>query len=91
MKRREFLGVLGGAATWPVLARAQQEPIARIGYMAPQSASFNKTSSDAFQAGLRDLGYVEGKNLITEYRFSDEDESRLPGLAAELAAIKLTS
>ena len=91
MRRREFIGCLGSAAVVrPLTARAQQpEPIARIGYLSPQFASFNKMSSDAFRAGLRNLGYVEGKNLITEYRFSGDDESKLPELAAELVALKV--
>jgi len=90
MRRREFIAGIGSAAmVWPLAARAQQEPIARIGYLAPQSASFGKTRSDAFRAGLRDLGYVEGKNFIIEYRYSGEDESKLPELAAELVALKV--
>jgi putative tryptophan/tyrosine transport system substrate-binding protein len=63
MKRREFIAGLGGAAAWPVVARAQRQTVARIGFLdlAPASAWSNEL--EAFRAGLADLGYVEGKNI----------------------------
>jgi putative tryptophan/tyrosine transport system substrate-binding protein len=88
MRRREFIGLLGGAAAaWPLAARAQsRDRIARIGFLfiAPRNPYV-----DEFLAGLRDLGWVEGANLHVEFRSSDGDDSRLPALAAELAALNV--
>ena len=92
LKRREFITLLGGAsATWPLAARAQQPAMPVIGYLSLTSASGEHAygGSDVFLAGLRDLGYVEGRNLHIEYRFSDGDEARLSGLAAELVALNV--
>jgi putative ABC transport system substrate-binding protein len=86
MKRREFITVVGGAAaTWPLAALAQQkERVYRIGYLsAPSQASVQRTL-DAFLRKLRELGWVEGSNLIIEYRWADGDIARLPELAVEL-------
>jgi putative tryptophan/tyrosine transport system substrate-binding protein len=92
MSRREFISLIGSMATWPLAARAQQASrLARIGYLSLTSASGEPAygGSDVFLAGLRDLGYVEGRNLHIEYRFSDGDETRLSGLAAELVALNV--
>jgi putative tryptophan/tyrosine transport system substrate-binding protein len=90
VKRREFIAALGGAAAWPVVGRAQQsERIARIGYLAFTSAAQSARGSQAFREGLRDLGYVEGKNFVIEPRFADGDNDRLPGLAAELVGLNV--
>jgi len=89
--RRDFITSLGGAAAWPLAARAQQpQRLARIGYLGLTSASQQPYGgSDAFRAGLRDLGYVEGRNLHIECRFAEGDENRLPGLVAELVALNV--
>jgi putative tryptophan/tyrosine transport system substrate-binding protein len=86
MRRRDFLGLLGGAAAaWPLAARGQRrERVARIGFL---GNAVRKPYLDEFLAGLRDLGWVEGANLHVEYRISDGDQSRLPGFAAELTAL----
>jgi putative ABC transport system substrate-binding protein len=91
MKRRQFITLLGGmAAAWPLTARAQQGGrVARIGYLSFLSAADHAPRSDAFRAGLRDLGYVEGKNLQIEFRFADGDNDRLPGLANELVRLNV--
>ena len=70
MKRREFITLLGGSAAWPVVARAQQQPakIARIGYLTFGTAAAAAPRVEAMRAGLRDLGYVEGKNILIEFR-----------------------
>jgi putative ABC transport system substrate-binding protein len=72
MRRREFLAAIGGAVTWPTLAPAQQasaRPI--IGVLSPLSSASAARLMDAFRAGLRDLGYEDGRNITLEYRFAD--------------------
>jgi len=90
MKRREFMGLVGGAAVaWPMAARAQQQPrVWRVGYLAPSSPSdINaRTNLETLRLKLRELGYVEGRNLILYVRRAEGDFSRLPDLAAELVA-----
>jgi putative ABC transport system substrate-binding protein len=85
MQRREFIALLGGIAAWPLAARAQQSSsVARIGYLNTNDASTSASYVEAFRAGLRDLGYVEGKNFVIESRFAEGNIDRLPELAAEL-------
>jgi putative ABC transport system substrate-binding protein len=90
MDRRAFLGTLAGSLlVAPLAAEAQSTgKIARIGYL-----SFNLATSphlrEAFRQGLRDLGYVEGRNLVIEYRSAEGKRERLPALAAELVALKV--
>ncbi|MBP0115326.1 MULTISPECIES: ABC transporter substrate-binding protein [Bradyrhizobium] len=85
MKRREFLSLAGGALAWPLAARAQPaKRIARIGlFLVPP----RNLEVEAFLAGLRDLGWVEGDNIHVEYRDAGGDNDRLPALAAELVAL----
>src|SRR5262245_61214171 len=89
MRRRQFITLLGGAAAvWPMVTRGQQtERLARIGYLGLNAASWEKIFSDVFRAGMRDLGYMEGRNLHLEFRFADGDEARLSAMADELAAL----
>jgi len=91
VRRREFIGLVGGAAVlWPLAARAQQATrIARIGYLDFGSVSQSGRAVDKFRTGLRDLGYVEGKNFQIEFRFADGDGDRLSALATELVAAKV--
>jgi putative ABC transport system substrate-binding protein len=90
-RRREFITLLGGAtAAWPLAARAQQQTkIARIGILGLVSAAAVAPYVNAVRAGLRDLGYIEGKNLIIEYRFGDGNYDRLPNLAAQLVHLNV--
>jgi putative tryptophan/tyrosine transport system substrate-binding protein len=84
MRRREFIAALGGAAAWPVVARAQQSTMPVIGFLNPQSPEAYVESMRAFRQGLKDTGYVEGENLTIEYRWADNQIERVPALAAEL-------
>ena len=81
MRRRAFLAALGGAAIWPLSARAEQRSsLPRIGYLGPPAAD---PRYGEFLAGLRDLGYVEGKSIEIEFRFAGGDPERLAEAAAE--------
>jgi putative ABC transport system substrate-binding protein len=90
MRRRDFITLIGGAATgWPLVARAEQPAtVARIGYLGLGPASALSSRVEALRAGLRDLGWVEGKNIVIEFRWADNVD-QLPGLAAELVRMKV--
>src|SRR5829696_8462862 len=84
-RRREVLAGLGAAAAWPLPARAQHAGRTfRIGVVEPISAELNAANLAAFRQGLQDLGYVEGRNLVLEYRSADGDAGRYPVLISEL-------
>jgi putative ABC transport system substrate-binding protein len=86
MKRREFIAGLGAAATWPLAAHAQQPAgrVHRIGYLSLASRERSLHYVDAFEDGLRRLGYRAGANVTIEYRFANGEMDQLPALAAEL-------
>jgi putative tryptophan/tyrosine transport system substrate-binding protein len=86
MKRREFITLIGGAATWPLAARAQQPAgrVYRVGYLAGGSQQTQLYLIKAFEEGLRSLGYRVGQNIVIEYRFADGEVQRLPALAADM-------
>ena len=90
MRRRTFITLLGGAAAWPLAARAQQAgKVYRIGILEMISAASNTANFDSLRKGLRDLGYVEGQNLVIDYRSADGRPERFPQLAAELARLNV--
>jgi putative ABC transport system substrate-binding protein len=89
MKRREFITLVGGAvATWPLAVRAQHSVMPVIGFMGPAPAATYLPRVEALRAGLRDLGYVEGKNIVIEFRWAERVE-QLPEMAAELVRMKV--
>ena len=85
MRRRTFIAGLGSAAAWPALARAQQPAIPVIGYLGTQSADNDyKPATVPFLQGLKETGYVEGQSVAIEYRWAENQNDRLPALAADL-------
>jgi ABC transporter substrate binding protein len=93
VRRRDFIKVIAGSATaWPLAVRAQQPggKVPRIGYLSPGSASPGPLAyHDEFQRGLRELGYIEGRNIVIEYRFAEGKFDRLDQLAAEFVRLNV--
>ena len=96
MKRREFITLLGGAAaassvSWPRVALSQQPSpkVFRIGFVGLPTADSLAKRPEAFRAGLRDLGYQEGRDFVIEYRWADGNYDRLPALFADLIRLKV--
>jgi putative ABC transport system substrate-binding protein len=87
VRRREFITGIGAAGAWPIVARAQQKSMPVIGFLG--IAEPGVLAMVAFRQGLRDLGYVEGSNVLIEYRWAEGKLERLPVLAAELVALKV--
>jgi len=89
IRRREFILALGGAAAWPLAARAQQPKVARIGFLGLVSPTSHASRLAALRAGLRDLGWVEGRNMLIEFRWAEGNYDRLPALAEELVRLNV--
>jgi len=91
MKRREFITALGGAAAWPVVARAQQDRVRRIGWLSvtPENDPLGRARLGAFLRAFKDLGWMEGRNVRIEYRWSGANQARAKADASELIGLGL--
>jgi putative tryptophan/tyrosine transport system substrate-binding protein len=92
MRRREFIALAGGAAVWPVVARAQQPPkrVRRVGVIMANAESDPETQSRvaAFRQGLEQLGWKEGRDVRMDYRYAYDDADRVRRFAAEIVALQ---
>jgi putative tryptophan/tyrosine transport system substrate-binding protein len=86
MERRNFIGLAGGVAAWPLVARAQRPSLPVIGFLGATSPEGYGTFVSGFQRGLKETGFVDGDNVATIYRWAEGQYDRLPGLAADLVA-----
>jgi len=91
MRRREFIALVGGAIVCPLGVRAQPQAgkVPRIGYLGVTSPSDRPPLLDTFRQGLRELGWIEGQNIVIDYRFAEGRLDRLPDIAAELVRLNV--
>jgi putative ABC transport system substrate-binding protein len=87
MRRREFIALVGGATAWPFAMNAQQPKVPRVGYLV--TGSLQSPVVDAFRQGLQERGYVEGQNIVIEFRAAEGRMERFPALASELVRLKV--
>ena len=84
MKRREFIAGLGSATVWPLAVRAQQAAMPVIGFLHSGSPEVTPSLVAGFRRGLNETGFVDGRNVTIEFRWGQNDNTRLPELAADL-------
>src|SRR6476620_6749817 len=90
MRRREFISLIGGAAAWPLIARAQQPAMPVVGFLSSRSPGESASVVAAFRQGLRETGFIEGQNLGIAFRWAEGLYDRLPALASELVSLPVT-
>src|SRR5262249_40421087 len=91
MKRREFVRLLGGAAAaWPIAARGQQQGVPVVGLLSGRSQDDSPHLFTSFRQGLKEMGFVEGRNVTIDYRWGENQSDRLPALAADLVRQRVT-
>ena len=89
MKRREFVTLLGGAAAWPLTARAQQRAMPVVAILGSATAEPNAPLVNVFMQVLKEIGFVEGQNMAIEARWANDQYDRLPAMAAELVRARV--
>jgi putative tryptophan/tyrosine transport system substrate-binding protein len=86
MRRRELITLLGGMMAWPLAAHSQQSPVPVVGYVTAGTREVSLDAVKAFLEGLGEIGFVEGRNVVVEYRWAQNDRARLPDLVADLVS-----
>jgi putative tryptophan/tyrosine transport system substrate-binding protein len=84
VKRRDFITLIGGAVVWPRAARAQQPAVPVVGFLRSASLADARHLVTAFRQGLQEAGFIEGQNVVIEYRSGEDQAHRLPALVADL-------